>query len=223
MDFIRSIIDFFLHIDDYLGEIIRTYGAWTYVILFAIIFCETGLVVTPFLPGDSLLFAAGALAAQYSDVLNIGLLWVLLLIAAIVGDTVNYAAGSYFGTRAFERFPRVFRPEYLERTHRFYEKYGGKTIILARFVPIVRTFAPFVAGVGNMTYRTFIAYNVIGGAVWVTLFLAAGFLFGNVPFVKENFELVALAIVLLSVLPMVFEFLRARKPAAPATIQPKVE
>ncbi|MEN9934497.1 MAG: hypothetical protein RLZZ387_1076 [Chloroflexota bacterium] len=217
MDVIRGIIEFFLHLDEYLGEIIRSYGLWTYVILFAIIFCETGLVVTPFLPGDSLLFAAGALAAQYADVLNVALLWVLLLVAAIVGDTVNYALGSFFGARAFEKYPRIFRTEYLEKTHEFYEKYGGKTIILARFVPIVRTFAPFVAGVGKMTYRTFIAYNVIGGTVWVTLFIFAGFLFGNVPIIKENFELVTVLIVLISVIPMVLEFLKARKSSPAAT------
>ena len=221
MDFLRDIISFFLHLDEYLGELIRTYGAWTYIILFVIIFCETGLVVTPFLPGDSLLFAAGALAAQYSDVLNVGLLWALLLVAAVLGDTVNYMLGSYLGARAFERYPRIFRKEYLEKTHAFYEKYGGKTIILARFVPIVRTFAPFVAGVGSMTYRTFIAYNVIGGFVWVTLFIFAGYLFGNVPFVKQNFEVIAVVIVLLSVVPMALELLKARRPA-PA-VQPRAE
>jgi membrane-associated protein len=191
------------------------------VILFAIIFAETGLVVTPFLPGDSLLFAAGALAAQYSDVLNVFLLWALLLVAAIIGDTVNYALGSYFGARAFEKYPRIFRPEYLEKTSAFYEKYGGKTIILARFVPIVRTFAPFVAGVGKMNYRTFVTYNVVGGFAWVTLFIFAGFLFGNVPFFKDNFEIVAVVIVLLSVLPMVYEYFQARK-AAPVP-QPRPE
>jgi membrane-associated protein len=224
MDIIRTIIEFFLHLDEHLGEVIRSYGAWTYIILFVIIFCETGLVVTPFLPGDSLLFAAGALAAQYADVLNVGALWGLLLVAAIVGDTVNYALGAYFGAKAFERYPRIFRKEYLDKTHEFYEKYGGKTIILARFVPIVRTFAPFVAGVGKMTYRTFIAYNVVGGLAWVTLFIFAGFLFGNVPIVKENFEIVTIAIVLLSVLPMAYEFFQARKsaPAAPAA-QPEAE
>lgn len=216
MEFIREIINTFLHLDEILGEIIQTYGIWTYIILFLIIFCETGLVVTPFLPGDSLLFAAGALAAQFGDVLNIGLLWALLLAAAIIGDSVNYALGSYFGAKAFERYPRIFRKEYLDKTHEFYEKYGGKTIILARFVPIVRTFAPFVAGVGKMTYRTFLAYNVIGGFVWVTVFLFGGYLFGNVPFIKENFEIVAVTIVLVSVIPMVVEYFKARKPAAPA-------
>src|SRR5690606_1644334 len=191
MDWIFFVVDFILHIDAHLAELIRDYGTLTYAILFLIIFCETGLVVTPFLPGDSLLFAAGALAAQFGDVLNIGLLWALLLAAAIIGDSVNYALGSYFGAKAFERYPRISRKEYLDKTHEFYEKYGGKTIILARFVPIVRTFAPFVAGVGKMTYRTFLAYNIIGGFVWVTVFLFGGYLFGNVPFIKENFEIVA--------------------------------
>ncbi|HWQ12074.1 MAG TPA: DedA family protein [Roseiflexaceae bacterium] len=225
MDLIRTLIDFFLHLDEYLGVLIRDYGAWTYIILFAIIFCETGLVVTPFLPGDSLLFAAGALAAQYADVLNVAALWALLLVAAVLGDTVNYTLGAYLGERAFTKYPRIFRKEYLEKTHAFYEKYGGKTIILARFVPIVRTFAPFVAGVGKMTYRTFITYNVVGGFVWVTLFIFGGYLFGNVPFIKQNFEIVAVVIVLLSVLPMVYEFLKARKPATPAApaAQPEVE
>jgi membrane-associated protein len=216
MDFLRQLLDYFLHLDEYLGELIRSYGSWTYIILFVIVFCETGLVVTPFLPGDSLIFAAGALAAQYPDVLNAVLLWGVLMAAAILGDTVNYALGAYFGSRAFERFPRVFRPEYLEKTHEFYERYGGKTIILARFVPIVRTFAPFVAGVGKMTYRTFITYNVVGALAWVTLFIVVGFLFGNVPVVKENFEIVTIAIVLISVIPMALELLKSRSAAAAA-------
>ena len=180
-------------------------------------------MVTPFLPGDSLLFAAGALAAQYGDTLNVVALFVLLAVAAIVGDSVNYTLGHYLGARAFEKYPRIFRKEYLEKTHQFYEKYGGKTIILARFVPIVRTFAPFVAGVGSMTYRTFITYNVIGGVVWVALFVFGGFLFGNVPFIKQNFELVTIAIILISVLPMAVEFIRARRPAPASSPQPKAE
>jgi membrane-associated protein len=211
MDFLRGLLDFVLHIDEALGSLIQTYGFWTHFILFAIIFCETGLVVTPFLPGDSLLFAAGALAAQYPEALNAFLLWIMLMIAAVLGDTVNYAIGSYFGERILNLKLPFVKKEYIDKTHEFYEKYGGKTIILARFVPIVRTFAPFVAGIGKMSYTKFITYNVAGGILWVTLFIWAGYLFGNLEFVKQNFELVALAIVILSVLPMVWEYLQARK------------
>ena len=218
MDIIRSLIDLFLHLDEHLGNLVRMYGFWTHFILLAIIFCETGLVVTPFLPGDSLLFAAGALAAQYPDALNIALLFVLLSLAAILGDSVNYAIGNSVGMRVFEMNLPFLKREYLDRTHEFYEKYGGKTIIVARFVPIVRTFAPFVAGVGKMSYRKFITYNVIGGVVWVALFLMAGYLFGGIPFIQKNFELVALAIVLVSVLPMIFEYIKSRR-AAPARSQ----
>ena len=211
MDLLRQLIDFVLHIDEYLGELIRQYGFWTHFILFAIIFCETGLVVTPFLPGDSLLFAAGALAAQFPEALNVFLLWVMLSIAAIVGDSVNYAIGAFFGEKILSWKLPFVKKEYIDKTHEFYEKYGGKTIIIARFAPIVRTFAPFVAGVGKMNYRTFLFYNVTGGLVWVTLFLFAGYLFGNLEFVKKNFELVALAIILLSLLPIGWEFLQARR------------
>jgi membrane-associated protein len=210
MDFLKGIIDFVLHIDKQLGAFVTAYGGWTVGILFVIIFCETGLVFTPFLPGDSLLFAAGALSAQYSAALPFPLLLILMIVAAILGDTVNYWIGSSLGQWLINRPKPLIKAEYIERTNRFFEKHGGKTIILARFVPIVRTFAPFVAGLGKMSYRHFIIYNVVGGVAWATLFLGAGFLFGNVPFVKENFELVALAIVLVSVLPIVIEFVRAR-------------
>ena len=203
MDFILQMIDIFLHLDKYLGVIISDYGVWTYAILFAIIFMETGLVVTPFLPGDSLLFAAGALATV-SD-LNIFILFLLLTIAAIVGDTVNYWIGHYIGPRAFSGNIRFLKKEYLDRTHAFYEKHGGKTIILARFIPIIRTFAPFVAGIGAMTYPKFITYNVVGGVVWVALFSFGGYFFGRLEFVEKNFSIVVLAIIFISVLPAVFE------------------
>ena len=203
MDFILQMIDIFLHLDKYLGVIISDYGVWTYAILFAIIFMETGLVVTPFLPGDSLLFAAGALATV-SD-LNVFILFLLLTIAAIVGDTVNYWIGHYIGPRAFSGNIRFLKKEYLDRTHAFYEKHGGKTIILARFIPIIRTFAPFVAGIGAMTYPKFITYNVVGGVVWVALFSFGGYFFGRLEFVEKNFSIVVLAIIFISVLPAVFE------------------
>jgi membrane-associated protein len=209
MDLLHRLIDFFLHLNQHLDTLCRDYGTWTYGILFLVIFCETGLVVTPFLPGDSLLFAAGALSANGS--LSAGLLFVLLSVSAIVGDGVNYAIGKYLGPKVLKREnSRIFRREYLDKTHAFYEKYGGKTIIIARFVPIVRTFAPFVAGVGTMTYPRFLAYNVIGGVAWVAICLGAGYFFGNIPVVQRNFELVILAIIVISVMPMVVEFLRAR-------------
>lgn len=213
-----DILDFVLHVDRYLGEFIQQYGTLTYVILFVVIFCETGLVVTPFLPGDSLLFAAGALAAiDTTGTMNPFLLFAILAVAAVLGDTVNYFIGARFGTKLFEYNIPFLKKEHLDRTYEFYEKYGGKTIILARFVPIVRTFAPFVAGIGSMNYSRFITYNLIGGVVWVAIFVFLGYVFGNVPFVKQNFEIVTLAIVLISVLPMVFEYLRSRRRAkAPA-------
>ena len=208
MDFISSLIDFILHLDKHLNEIIQTYGIWTYLLLFLIIFMETGLVITPFLPGDSLIFAAGAFAAQGS--LNVFVLFVLLSLAAILGDTVNYWIGHYIGPKAFSGNVRFLKKEYLDRTHAFYEKYGGKTIILARFIPIIRTFAPFVAGIGAMTYGHFIVYNVIGGVMWVALFTFGGYFFGNLPFVKDNFFIVIITIIFISVLPGVVEFVRAR-------------
>jgi membrane-associated protein len=197
-----------LHLDAKLGEIIAAYGAWTYLILFTVIFCETGLVVTPFLPGDSLLFAAGTLAGRGN--LNLGILLAALAAAAIVGDNVNYWIGRYIGPRAFSSEVRFLKREHLDRTHRFFEKYGGKTIILARFVPIVRTFAPFVAGVGAMNYGRFLLYDVPGGMAWVSIFVVGGYLLGSIPWFKDNFIAVVLAIIIISVLPMVIELLRAR-------------
>ena len=208
MDIINTAIDFVLHLDQHLNEIIQSYGAWTYVLLFLIIFMETGFVVTPFLPGDSLLFAAGTIAALGS--LNVWLLFGLLFIAAVLGDTVNYWIGNKIGPRAFDTDIRFLKREYLERTQRFYEKHGGKTIILARFVPIVRTFAPFVAGVGTMHYGRFLTFNVVGAFLWTSIFIFLGYFFGNIPFVKEHFELVIIGIVLVSVVPMVIEYVRSK-------------
>jgi membrane-associated protein len=209
MDFVRSVMDFFLHLDAHLNQIVTTYGVWTHLILFAIVFAETGLVVTPFLPGDSLLFAAGALAAIGS--LDLWLLVALLIGAAILGDTVNYWVGAWIGPRAFSGNVKFLRKDYLDRTHAFYEKHGGKTIILARFVPIIRTFAPFVAGVGAMSYPRFIVYNITGAVLWVGLFVPLGYFFGNMPTVKENFSLVILAIIAISVMPIAVEAIRARR------------
>lgn len=210
MDFIADIIDFFLHLDKHLSELILQYKAWTYLILFVVIFCETGLVVTPFLPGDSLLFAAGSFAAL--GTMKVGWLFVILVVAAIGGDTVNYWIGHYFGPKLFQKENvRFFKKEYLDRTHAFYEKHGGKTIIIARFVPIIRTFAPFVAGIGSMSYGKFISYNVIGGVSWISLFVFGGYFFGNIPLVKKNFSLVILAIIFISLLPGIIEFARQRK------------
>ena len=215
MEIVTFLVDLFLHLDEHLAEIISQYGTLTYVILFLVIFMETGLVVTPFLPGDSLLFAAGTLAALDGSPLNIVLLYALLAAAAILGDTANYWIGHTIGPRAFSGSIRFLKKEYLERTHRFYEKHGGKTIFLARFIPIIRTFAPFVAGVGKMSYGYFFSYNVFGGLVWTALFIFAGYFFGNIPWVKDNFSVVILAIVLISVLPAVIEAVRSRrKPAA---------
>jgi membrane-associated protein len=212
MDFVRSAVDLFLHLDQHLNRIVTDYGVWTHLILFAIVFAETGLVVTPFLPGDSLLFAAGALAAIGS--LDLWLLVVLLIGAAILGDSVNYWVGAWIGPRAFSGNVRFLRKDYLERTHAFYEKHGGKTIILARFVPIIRTFAPFVAGVGAMSYPKFITYNIAGAVLWVGLFVPLGYFFGNMPTVKENFSLVILAIIAISVMPITVEAIRARRSSA---------
>jgi membrane-associated protein len=208
MEFIQNIIDIFLHVDEYLNAIILAYGPWTYGLLFAIIFMETGFVVTPFLPGDSLLFAAGTFAALGS--LNILFLWVLLFVAAVLGDTINYWIGHYLGAAVFEKNYRFLKKEHLERTQAFYEKHGGKTIVLARFVPIVRTFAPFVAGVGAMNYSRFIFYNVFGAFIWTGIFLLLGFYFGRIPAIQQNFELVIPVIILVSVLPMIIEFVKAR-------------
>ncbi len=213
MELIKTFIDLFLHLDHHLTWVFENYGLWTYLILFLIIFCETGLVVTPFLPGDSLLFGVGALAAGTS--LNVGWLFVLLSIAAILGDAVNYWIGYKIGSKLLQRGDsRFLKKEYIDRTHRFYEKYGGKTIIFARFVPIIRTFAPFVAGIARMSYWQFAVYNVVGGLVWISSFLYAGYFFGNLPAVKENFTLVILGIIVVSILPGVIEVLRARRARA---------
>jgi len=209
VELIRNLIELFLHLDQHLNVIIQTYGVWTYLLLFLVIFLETGLVVTPILPGDSLLFAAGSFAALGS--LNVGVLFVLLSIAAVGGDTVNYWIGHFVGPKVFSREDVPFlNKEYLDRTHRFYEKHGGKTIILARFIPIIRTFAPFVAGIGKMTYWHFISYNVIGGLAWIALFTFGGYFFGNIPFVKRNFTLVILAIIFISLVPVMIEFVSHR-------------
>jgi len=210
MDLLKSVIDFVLHIDRHLSAIIQQFGAWTYAILFAIIFIETGLVIMPFLPGDSLLFAAGTFAAL--GALDVRLLIALLVVAAIVGDTVNYWIGHRIGEKAFSREDaRFFKKKYLDRTHAFYEKHGGKTIIIARFVPIIRTFAPFVAGIGKMSYGRFISFNVIGGVGWVVLLVGAGYFFGNIPFIRKNFSIAILAIILISTVPIAVEYFRHRK------------
>ena len=206
MGLISSIVDFILHLDKYLSVIIQNFGSWTYLILFLIVFAETGLVVTPFLPGDSLLFAVGTFAAIGS--LNILWLFVLLSLAAIIGDTVNYSAGKYLGKKAIEHETRFIKKKYIEKTQKFYEKYGAKTIVLARFVPIVRTFAPFVAGVGSMSYFKFLAYNVFGGILWVGILLFGGYFFGNIPIVRNNFSAAIFLIIIISILPMAIEFWR---------------
>jgi membrane-associated protein len=217
MELILKLVDIFLHLDEYLGAVIQDYGTLTYLLLFVVIFMETGLVVTPFLPGDSLIFAAGTFAGLGS--LNPFVIFGLLSFAAILGDTVNYWIGHYIGPRAFSGNIRFLKKEYLDRTHAFYEKHGGKTIILARFIPIIRTFAPFIAGVGAMTYGKFITYNIVGGLLWVAIFTFMGYFFGNLEVVQQNFSLVIMAIILISVMPAVVEFvkekLRQRKEAAP--------
>jgi membrane-associated protein len=209
MEMIKTLFDIFMHLDRHLGAVIQDYGIWTYLILFLIIFCETGLVVTPILPGDSLLFAAGAFAAI--GALDVLWLFGLLTVAAVAGDTLNYWMGHYLGPKVFHKKDvRFLNREYLDRTHRFYEKHGGKTIIIARFMPIIRTFAPFVAGIGKMTYMRFIGYNVSGGILWIASFVFGGYFFGNIPMVKRNFTLVIVAIIVLSVMPGIIEFLRHR-------------
>lgn len=214
LDLLKKLIDFILHIDAHLKEIIQNYGLWTYAILFLIIFAETGLVITPFLPGDSLLFAAGAFCAPTIDhpdpVLNVHIMAVLLFVAAVIGDTVNYWIGSKFGPAVFRREDSFFlRRKHLDRANAFFEKYGGRAIILARFVPIVRTFVPFVAGVGKMSYSRFLTFNIVGGFIWIYFFTYAGYWFGTRPFVQKNFKMVILAIIILSIVPMVFEGFRA--------------
>jgi len=219
MEQIKFLIDLFLHLDEYLAGIITQYGTWTYGLLFVVVFIETGLVVTPFLPGDSLLFAAGTFAALGS--LNIWLLIGLMIVAAIGGDAVNYSIGHYLGERAYNI--KWIKKEYLEKTHAFFEKHGGKAIFLARFVPIVRTFAPFVAGIGKMSYGYFATYNVVGGITWVTTFSLLGYFFGNLEFVKKNFEFVIVAIILISVVPMFVEWWKARREAKAEKIEVEAE
>lgn len=215
--FIRFIIDFILHIDVHLAELVAQYGVWIYAILFLILFCETGLVVTPFLPGDSLLFVAGALAALPTNDLNVHTMVALMVAAAILGDAVNYTIGRLFGEKLFSNpNSKIFRRSYLDKTHQFYARHGGKTIILARFVPIVRTFAPFVAGMGHMRYRHFALYNVVGALLWVVLFTYAGYLFGDLPIVQENLKLLIVAIIFISILPGIIEIWRHRRAAARA-------
>ena len=219
MEQIKFLIDLFLHLDEYMASIISQYGTWTYGILFVVIFIETGLVVTPFLPGDSLLFAAGTFAALGS--LNVWFLVGLLMVAAVLGDAVNYTIGHYLGERAYNI--KWIKKEYLDKTHAFFEKHGGKAIFLARFVPIVRTFAPFVAGIGKMTYGYFATYNIVGGVTWVLTFTLLGYFFGNLEFVKRNFEFVIIAIILISVMPMAVEWWKARREAKAEKVKVEAE
>lgn len=219
MEYVKQAVDFVLHLDRHLDGLVTQFGPWLYVILFLIVFCETGLVVTPILPGDSLLFAVGALTAREGG-LNFWIVVVSLSVAAILGDTVNYWIGYFLGDKVQKRFPRIVKPEYLARTHNFYERYGGKTIIIARFVPIVRTFAPFVAGVGRMTYSRFMMFNVTGALLWIGLLVPAGYFFGNWKIVRENFSLVVLVIIFLSILPGVIEYWRERRRLANEKGQP---
>ena len=225
MELIRQLFDIFFHLDTKLNHVAGLLGSWLYLLLFLILFCETGLVVTPVLPRDSLLFAVGALASIDNSPLNLSLLLVLLCAAAVTGDAVNYAIGFRVGPKVFTREDsRLLNKEHLVRTQQFYERHGGKTIILARFMPIIRTFAPFIAGIGKMGYPRFAAFNVIGGVAWVFAFLLAGYFFGNVPIIKRNFHFAILAIVVISTLPPIFEYLRARRgrAAAGAAAAPEV-
>lgn len=210
MEILTSIVDFILHIDRHLDEIVTDYQTWTYVVLFLIIFAETGFVVTPFLPGDSLLFATGAIVASENNNLQLWLMWLILVLAAFLGDWANYHIGQYIGPKAFSGKYKLLKREYLAKTEAFYDKHGGKTVIYARFVPIVRTFAPFVAGIGTMKYSKFASYNIIGALLWVTSFLVLGYFFGNLPIVKNNFTYVIFAIILLSVVPALIEVIRGK-------------
>ncbi len=208
------LLDFILNIDKHMVELVSEYHMWTYAILFVVIFCETGLVVTPFLPGDSLLFVTGAISALPGSPIDVNILFLILLVAAILGDSCNYMIGRFMGEKLFSNpNSKIFKQKYLEQTHEFYAKYGGKTIILARFVPIVRTFAPFVAGMGRMNYTYFMTYNVVGGLLWVAAFCYAGYFFGDMPFVQENLKLLIVAIIIISVLPAVFEVIKERRKA----------
>ncbi len=210
MDTLYYIIDFVLHLNHHLSEIINYFGNWAYAVLFLVVFAETGLVITPFLPGDSLLFAAGALSALEGVTLNVHILVLVLFVAAVIGDTCNYWIGHYFGEKLFSKDAKILKQSYLDRTHNFYEKYGGKTIIIARFVPIIRTFAPFVAGAGSMTYSKFMFYNVIGAAIWVVSITYLGYYFGNIPIIKDNFAIVVIVIIILSIMPAIFEVVRIK-------------
>jgi membrane-associated protein len=208
MDIIKYLIDFVLHIDKHLLEIVSEYQTWTYLILFAIIFCETGFVITPFLPGDSLLFAAGTIAAMPTHPLSLPAIIILLICAAFGGDNTNYFIGRFLGHKVYERNYRLIKREYLDKTHQFYEKHGRITIIIARFMPIIRTFAPFVAGVGTMKYIRFVSFSILGNILWVTLFSLAGFFFGNIPLIRNNFSLAILGIIFISLLPMIIAMLK---------------
>lgn len=221
VDFIRTVTDYIIHLDRHVAELVENYGGWALLILFLIIFCETGLVVTPFLPGDSLLFAAGAIAG--TGALNVGTLILLLTIAAILGDSTNYWIGSRIGTRAFSENARVLRLEYLRRAQEFFARYGGKTIVIARFVPIVRTYAPFVAGVAGMRYQRFLTFNVLGGIAWILIFVVGGYLFGAIPVVEDNFGLVIVAVILLSLMPVLFEYSRTRRARKISAVMQAVE
>lgn len=209
MEFIIGALDALLHLERYLDVWALNYGVWMYAILFAVIFAETGLVITPFLPGDSLLFAVGAIAAR--GVLSLPVILLLLTVAAVIGDTLNYSVGRYFGDHVLKRFSRIVKPEYVQKTHDFYERHGSKMIVLARFVPIIRTLAPFVAGIATMRYREFAFYNVIGGILWIVSMTLAGFAFGNLELVRRNFSAVVLAIVMISLMPMLIEYVRVRR------------
>jgi len=211
MEFIQFVVDFILHIDQHLIQLVQDYHLWTYAILFVIVFCETGLVVTPFLPGDSLIFVGGAIASQPDVPLEIGFLLSVIFAAAVLGDSCNYAIGHFFGKKLFSNpNSKIFKQSYLDKTHNYFKKYGGKTIILARFIPIVRTFAPFVAGMGKMHYYYFMLYNVVGAVLWVGIFGFAGYFFGDLPFVQKNLKLLLLAIIVISVMPAVIEVVRAK-------------
>ncbi|SNR46074.1 MULTISPECIES: DedA family protein [Hymenobacter] len=211
MEIIKHLLDFVLHLDKHLTELVQDYGVWTYAILFLIIFVETGVVVLPFLPGDSLLFAAGTLAALPGSPLNIWAMIGLLILAAVLGDTLNYHIGDYLGPRVFRENSRFLKREHLEKTQAFYQKHGAKTIIIARFIPIIRTFAPFVAGVGTMSYTKFLSYNLVGAVLWVILLTGAGYFLGSIPWIQHNFGLFTIGIIVVSVLPAVFEFLKSRR------------
>jgi membrane-associated protein len=210
IDIIKQLIEFIIHIDKYLLQIVTDYQTWTYLILFAIIFCETGLVVFPFLPGDSLLFAAGTIAAMDGNPINIYMLIIILIIAALIGDNTNYFIGKFIGHKVYEKNYKLINKKHLDKTHGFYEKHGGKTLIIARFMPIIRTFAPFVAGVGTMTYTRFLLFCIAGNIIWVNCFSFAGYFFGNIPVIKRNFTLVIFTIIFLSILPPIITYLKLK-------------